>query len=486
MTDVPKGFADWIEKNSERIVRAEKRETVPYFIRDNKQVVTHILKGESTTTDNNASTATSKAVPVNEPSPLEKNHQELAKALGIEQGKPMTFEEANELRGNPHYSESVGYRVNCQSAVVANEMRRRGFDVEARANVSGSVPEKLSKNTAAAWVDVSGETPKKSRAGGWYFKSGSVKEYYKTPRQMMTEFDDLTAEPGRYHIDWKWKGRTNDGHIITFERLADGRGFYYDPQSGKRFDKFPWTAKVAPKFGIKVLRVDNLRLNVEMAKGVMAPAGTAKIAGKATPSVTSGWKGEIKADVAEYVKARNAAKTYREKVALDIDMIKNGEFVRSEYHSTSKGSIFATEELPKKIDSSSLELSKNIQMAKKMANNGYDVYLLSNPRSGKSADFIFSKGGKVYYTEGKLSTGKNSLGHNLAKGSSQSERILVDLTGTNDSNYITARLEEAFKNNSDLKEVMLLKGGRMIPIKELTVQRKDFKQYFKRVWEQKK
>lgn len=92
----------------------------------------------------------------------------------------------------------------------------------------------------------------------------------------------------------------------------------------------------------------------------------------------------------------------------------------------------------------------------------------------------------MYYTEGKLSTGKNSLGHNLAKGTSQSERILVDMTGTKDTNYIAARLEEAFKNNSDLKEVMLLKGGRLISLSGLTVQRKDFKQYFKKLWEQKK
>lgn len=188
----------------------------------------------------------------------------------------------------------------------------------------------------------------------------------------------------------------------------------------------------------------------------------------------------------DYLKVRNEAKTYREKVALDIDIVKKGKFVKSGYHSTAKGSIFATEELPKKIDKTNLELSKNIQMAKKMANNGYDVYLLSNPHSIKSADFIFAKGGKVYYTEGKLSTGKNSLDHNLAKGSKQSERILIDLTGTNDTNYISAQLEEAFENNSALKEVMLLKGGRLVSVTNRTMERKDFKQYFRKKWEQKK
>lgn len=43
--DVPQGFKNWIEDNEERIERAEKRGTLPYFIRDNKKVVTRILNG---------------------------------------------------------------------------------------------------------------------------------------------------------------------------------------------------------------------------------------------------------------------------------------------------------------------------------------------------------------------------------------------------------------------------------------------------------
>lgn len=131
-------------------------------------------------------------------------------------------------------------------------------------------------------------------------------------------------------------------------------------------------------------------------------------------------------------------------------------------------------------------LDANMQMAKKMADNGYNVYLLSNPQSSKSADFIFVKGGKAYYTEGKLSTGKNSLDHNLAKGGRQSERILIDLTNTTDTNYISSQLERAFQNNSELREVMLLKGGRLMNISRQDVEAKGFDGKFKRKWEQRK
>lgn len=45
--DVPQGFVDWIKDNKERIDKAEKHGTTPYFIADNKRVVENILKGGS-------------------------------------------------------------------------------------------------------------------------------------------------------------------------------------------------------------------------------------------------------------------------------------------------------------------------------------------------------------------------------------------------------------------------------------------------------
>lgn len=43
--DVPQGFKDWIKDNEERIDKAEKRGTVPYFIADNRDTVKRILEG---------------------------------------------------------------------------------------------------------------------------------------------------------------------------------------------------------------------------------------------------------------------------------------------------------------------------------------------------------------------------------------------------------------------------------------------------------
>ena len=42
--DVPQGFKDWVKDNEERIDKAAERGKLPYFIADNKNVVTRILK----------------------------------------------------------------------------------------------------------------------------------------------------------------------------------------------------------------------------------------------------------------------------------------------------------------------------------------------------------------------------------------------------------------------------------------------------------
>lgn len=78
--DVPQGFKNWIEDNEERIERAEKRGTLPYFIRDNKDVVTNILEGGGGT---------------------EGNRRDDAEAARIEANR----REYERLKADPHYTD---------------------------------------------------------------------------------------------------------------------------------------------------------------------------------------------------------------------------------------------------------------------------------------------------------------------------------------------------------------------------------------------
>ena len=223
-----------------------------------------------------------------------RNMAAFAKAMGINQGDLMTFHEADILRGNPNYATDKIYRVNCQTAVVANELRRRGFDVQALGNTKGSLLEKLSRNTNHIWRDVDGNIPEQMLIGAKrepLFKSRPDLDMWKLEKtvsnrkQLIQQLESSITEDGRYHIEWSWNTQSKKcipGHIITLERI-DGKIRYYDPQNGRVIaDFYNYTNNIMLKRGIKVLRVDDKRIDVDWASKILEKTG-----GKAKSGVIS-------------------------------------------------------------------------------------------------------------------------------------------------------------------------------------------------------
>lgn len=214
------------------------------------------------------------------------NDKEIEKTLGIEKGVDMTFEEANDLRGNPNYAEEwlecdqkeathrmkkadgtqvfvrknpsykKKFTINCQSCVVAHEMRRRGFDVEAIGKTKNSIPDILSRHTELAWLDKDGNTPTSTRVG-WAYTPGDADA---TAASLVANLESATKTVGRYHIKWTW-GNMRSGHIITCERLKNGKLRIYDPQCGEIITDFATYGKRFLHGSLKILRVDTLRIN---------------------------------------------------------------------------------------------------------------------------------------------------------------------------------------------------------------------------------
>ena len=235
-------------------------------------------------------------------------YQEIEQALGIKRGKPMTFDEANELRGNPHYKagSASGYTHNCQCTVVANELRRRGFNVEALPNTGKGIPYRLSTQTELAWIDpTTGAMPKQVECNEIKYVGKGWKVHAKgLPIGKITEnIDNATKQPGRYHIGFGWKGKRG-GHIITAERLDNGELRFYDPQTGQVKS---WAKDLAPRVsttrGVDVLRVDGLMPNPEIVKGAVTKTGTAKSSAPLS-ATRGGTKGEAKNSLPESVKSR--------------------------------------------------------------------------------------------------------------------------------------------------------------------------------------
>lgn len=285
---LPKQFTKWLEENRQRIETARKADLMlPQWIIDNENIqTTHVPEPITLSSPNAPSTLT--------PEQLKawlENELKVAQELGIERGDPMTFEHANEQRGNPHYKKGSGdgYTTNCQSCVVANELRRRGYDVEAWNNTKqkGNIPYELSHKTNWAWIDPeTGQMPKKMRLTGRQMldeqkqltTDARIAKYQYgnfSTRILYEQLDTATKEPGRYNVDWSWKS-SKSGHIITVERLHDGKLRFYDPQTGETTTWKDYRDRISGRFGLYVLRVDNLLVNEKIIKEVVAKAGTTK------------------------------------------------------------------------------------------------------------------------------------------------------------------------------------------------------------------
>ena len=255
--DVPQEFKDWLQDNANRIMRAR---SLPYFIKDNKQIlVDYDFDIEAYMKDE----------------VFAKNNTALENSLG-RRGFAMSFMPANMLRGNPHYYKSSAYRVNCQSCVVAYEMRRRGFIIQTLPNTKGSALEKLSYHTESVWLTPEGKIPTSTIVGIKVVKKTTPTGYEYTKiektaanrKQLVKQFESAIPEDGRYHIKWNWKDK-NSGHIITVER-KNGKLRYYDPQNGRVIDDFiKYIDGIDFKGGLRYLRVDDLRVNPDVAKNVL-------------------------------------------------------------------------------------------------------------------------------------------------------------------------------------------------------------------------
>ena len=288
VTDTPEAFKDWVENNRDRIANGH---SLPYFIRDNAKytgITTKQARTSSTTlgiaAERHAKRTIAQIQDIKrrywerfEPDYLT-DEQKLAnieaylqieKDLGIKRGRPMSHEQANKMHGNPHYGESKAYSVNCQTCVVAYELRLRGFDVSALPNTAGSALSRLSKATHTAWQNITREDiPVIAKTT--LDKYGHIKQ----PPLKWAKVSAAMTETGRYHIAWRWK-RKRSGHIITAERLPDRNLRFYDPQNGMSGALDLYKKDIAGN--VRIYRVDNLAPNANIVKDVLTK-GEAKAA----------------------------------------------------------------------------------------------------------------------------------------------------------------------------------------------------------------
>ena len=190
--------------------------------------------------------------------------------------------------------------------------------------------------------------------------------------------------------------------------------------------------------------------------------------------------------IAIALKDYNAFTTNHDKVAVLKWIVAQPDFTELKRLSTIENKVYTlyTNQYDDILKAG--ETPNNLQIAQKFVINGYDVFLLANPKGTKSADFIIKHKNKLFYVEGKTSSGGSSLVHRFAEGAEQSDRIAVNLYQASSVKKLFTEIRNAFERNTNLRNIFLFKGSRLISIERDFFESTYFEKQFKAIWNRKK
>lgn len=321
--NVPSAFSEWCERNKKKLKVARDNDKLPYFVKDNQKVVGDLLGWKEkqivkpissrekilaaakarheARTDKQINDILTRWDERKYTSAQKQNFKVIENKMGLKRGISMDFEKANQGKGNIDYKSGLtAFRVNCQSSVVAHELRMRGFDVTAQPNLQkGDDPNKLSHGTWKCWIKADGtpfEMPER-----FAYKISKNGNYIGLPyKETIQQINEHTKAVGRYHVSFGWKGEKY-GHIVTMERKADGTALWYDPQTGQRdfFDK-EYVKKIK---GVRAYRVDNLSFDI-LNWNVVRPIGNRNFMPQPPKGQTAGTKAILSSDKSSIIGTR--------------------------------------------------------------------------------------------------------------------------------------------------------------------------------------
>lgn len=182
---------------------------------------------------------------------------------GVSAGAPMTFKQADGSAPNPNYRKGGGYSRNCQTCVVAYEMRRRGYNVQALPKTDGSMLDVLSRNTSLAWIDRNtGKNP------------AYIIPAARTAKSTVKFLETSIKTQNRYTIEFAWKGGYG-GHIIHLYKDISGTLIMYDPQIAESYRGrdavLDYLKRVKPST-VKLLDVENYDVNLNVLNAILEAA----------------------------------------------------------------------------------------------------------------------------------------------------------------------------------------------------------------------
>lgn len=286
VTDVPDNFKQWVRDNSDRIISASEKSTLPYFLKDNSDSWDKVLfperYAEGTNKINSENTnivtkphygsamklgrsATKEAMKVVEnigalvlTDAQKKNMQELANALGIpyKDIKPMTFLDADHGISNPTKDKN-----NCQSVIVSFVARRRGLDCVALpfSKQNLSQVELMEKFQNAFLV--------KDKKGNYRPINPTVITG-KTDEEIIAKARKQLSADGEYilginYIKEPWE-KEAQGHVANL--VKKGNQIFINDEQISDILKLESYSKI---YSFEIIKIDNLILDINKVKDIL-------------------------------------------------------------------------------------------------------------------------------------------------------------------------------------------------------------------------
>ena len=189
-----------------------------------------------------------------------KNYENAKQAIGTK-GRTMSIERAAK-GANPYYQGGAAeFTENCQRAVVAYEMRRRGYDVIASPTYKGDI-----LPTTAFVNSKTGRVYK--RYMGAFKNAKSEMIGAKSPDTTLTNIENKMKSFGdgaRATLAFGWK-RGKTGHVINVE-YKNGKVQYVDAQVGGKYTGKELMKAIKTETA-SLTRTDNLKISDRIKNSV--------------------------------------------------------------------------------------------------------------------------------------------------------------------------------------------------------------------------
>ena len=135
------------------------------------------------------------------------------------------------------------------------------------------------------------------------------------------------------------------------------------------------------------------------------------------------------------------------------------------------------------ISENSDDFDNLLNAARKAVEHGYRVYILPNPRSCRTADFIFEKKGILGLYDLKTVYGKGSVGTQLLDSIGQTNRVVLNVLSDYNARLLASDIKTYFEANQDALEVLIFKGKKVLSVNRVQVQSSDFNRVFRKRYE---